>query len=191
MGIPIVIRFSYFILPFYRKAPESKQAIIASFTPALVLTPKLLSRVIAQKLQGINHIGTSGVLLIAPYTIVFRVLQALLHSFDLFVLLSFTHGLAGAIDKLLMPLQDFVVDKWCCKRSHRQRAKSLRANRLLTDIQDIALLSIVVEASSLFVNCVIVQIFRFYYGRDKGMRYDGYKLFIDFLWHVAIALFIE
>ena len=152
------------------------------------MAPKLLSRVIAQKLQGINHTRTSGVLLIAPYTIVFRVLQALLHSFDLFVLLSFTQGFSGAIDKLLMPLQDFVVDESCCKRSHRQRAKSLRANRLLTDI---ALLSIVVEASSLFVNCAIVQIFRFYYGQDKGMRYDGYKLFIDFLWHVAIALFIE
>ena len=63
-----------------------------------------------------------------------------------------------------------------------------RVNHLLADL---ALLSIVIETSSVFVNCAIVQLFRFYYGRDKGTKYDGYVLFIDFFCSIAVALLIE
>ena len=150
---------------------------------------------LVQKLQGINHPGTSGILLITLHicgATVFRVLQVSIDNSSLFVLLCVVHGLTGAIDKLMLPIQDYIYFKCCmrfCKRSVRQHVKTPRQNRLLADL---ALLSIVVDTSSVFVNCALVQILRFYVGRDKkGMKYDGYVLFTEFIWHATTAVFIE
>ena len=48
------------------------------------------------------------------------------------------------------------------------------------------------EASSVFVNCALVQILRFYFGRDENsMKYNEYALLKDFLGRITIAVFIE
>ena len=193
-GFPIVMVCRYLLIPFSLTLPESKQAIILSFIPSFTLMPKILGRTLVQKLQGVNHPGTSWILLIVLYiygATVARVLQAGIHNFRLFIMSCFIHGLIGAIDKLTLPFQNYIYKNClkCCKCLVRRRVKAPRENRLLADL---ALLSIVVETSSVFVNCAVVQILRFYFGRDiKGMKYDGYVLFTEFLWRVTIAVFIE
>ena len=192
LGFPIVMFFNYFIVPFYKTQTESNQAIIASCVPVLVVIPKIVERALAGRLQGINHPGTSGMLLIVLYigAANTRVLQAALHDFRLYVLLCVIHGLGGAIDKLTLPLQDYVLKRCfkCQQHSFSSQFRSPRANRLLGDL---ALLSVILESSSIFVNCATVQIFLYYYGRIKGKRFNGYVLFKDFLWRVAVGIFIE
>ena len=194
MGFPLAMFFYIFIIPFCLKLSEKKLAIIVSFIPSIVIMPKLLGRMLVQKLQGINHPGTSGILLIVLNiggATVFRVLQVSFENLSLFVLLSVIHGLIGIIDKLIAPLQDYIYNIYdkCWKRSTRKHIKTPRVNRFLADL---ALLSIVVETSSVFVNCALVQIFRFYFGRDEnGMKYNEYALLKDFLGRITIAVFIE
>ena len=193
MGFPVAVFFNYFIIPFYKTLPEPKQALVATFAPILILLPKTLARVFAQKLKGINHPGTSGMLLIVLYiggAIIVRVLQAQLHSFKLFVLLCLVHGLSGTIDKLTLPLQDYLRNKCCnCrKRLSIKHSRTPRENRLDADL---ALLSIILETATIVVNCAIVQIFRYYYDQDNFMKHNGYKLLEDFLWRAIIGLLIE
>ena len=83
MGFVVSMLFLFFIFPFCMKLSEKNLAIVVSFIPSIVIMPKLLGRMLVQKLQGINHPGTSGILLIILNicgTTVFRVLQVSFHS---------------------------------------------------------------------------------------------------------------
>ena len=90
MGFPVVMLFIYVIVPLYKTLPQPKQALIGAFIPSVALIPKIVTRVFAQRLEGINHPGTSGMLLIALYAgapLIFRTLQAELHSLSWFTVL--------------------------------------------------------------------------------------------------------
>ena len=64
MGFTIAMVFCFLVIPSCLKLPETKFAIIMFFIPSMVLIPKTLGRMLVQTFQGINHPGTSGILLI-------------------------------------------------------------------------------------------------------------------------------
>ena len=193
MCIPVAFLLNYLVVPYYKELSESERALLASFLPAILIIPKALGRVFAERVTGINHPGTSFVSLIATYTggaMYFRVLQAGLEKFSLYFVLCIVHGLESTIDKITLPLRDYIYHKCCTESGQSVREfRTPRVNRLLADL---ALLSMIVEAGSIFLSCAIVEIFRYYYGRDSyGHKYMGLDLFKSFMWRVSIGIIIE
>ena len=193
MGILIAFILSFLVIPYYKTLQEHEKAILASFIPAIVIIPKALERVFAETIKGINHPGTSVILLICIYTssaIVCRVIQADLEKFSLFLVLCIVHGLESTIDKLTLPLRDYIYHRCCTRRHHSSREfRTPRTNRLLADL---ALVSMITEAGAIIMSCALVQIFRYYYGRDSyGHKYEALTLLKGFLWRALTGIIIE
>ena len=193
MCAPIAWIINYCVIPYYKTLPEDRKAILASFIPAALIVPKALERVFAGGIKRINHPGTSVILLVPMYTasaIIFRVLQARLEGFSLYFILRIVHGLESTVDKLTLPFRDYLYHKCCKERA--QNAKQYRTPRVNRLHADLALLSMIVESGSIFLSCAIVEILRYYYGRDNfGNRYEGLALFKSFIWRVSVGIIIE
>ena len=197
MGLPVTIIMNSVITPHYQHMSNSSRAILASLCPALLIIPKVVARICAKKTKGLNHPGTSVLLVItlhASSSMLFRILQARMERFSTYFILCFVHGFESTFDKITLPVQDYIL-QWCFKRCSRKthrcvsRQTTPRSNRLLADL---AILSITAEASAIFVSEAGIQILRYYYARnDKGERYDVATLLENFCLYSSIAIFIE
>ena len=108
LGAVTVYGVIYLLLPWFIDSSPLEQVIIAAVTSLVCVVPKLVSRLAAQTLIGINHPGTSYVLVLgsyAPYTILIRIMQAN-ESLDMYVLFSFVHGIVGLLERLSVVTRD-------------------------------------------------------------------------------------
>ena len=108
----------YLLVPLFIDSSPSEQVIIAAVTALVGAIPKLVSRLAAQKLTGINHPGTSYVLVISTYTsstILACVMQANIESLDLYVLLCFGHGIVVLLERLSVVARDHFYN-WFYKK---------------------------------------------------------------------------
>ena len=192
-GFPIALLFNYSVIPYYKTLSEINKVVLASLAPAILLLPRAIIRISLERLKGINHPGTSISLLFTfqvGASMVCRVLQAGLQDFKPFLALCIIHGLEGTLDKITLPIRDFLCHKWFFNRHHSfTQFKTPRVSRLWADF---TITSIIVEASAIFLSCATVQVFGYYYARETGNeKLDGYALFLDFLWRVTLAIITE
>ena len=198
LGIPVAVIIKGVILPHFKQMPSScYKVLLASLCPALLIIPKAVARICARGItRGISHPGTSVLLLVALYVgppTLFRILQARVEEFRMYVILCFVHGLESTFDKITLPIQDYLLhwfyERFCCKTNRNTGHLKPRASRLQADL---AIMSIIAESTAIFVSSAGLQIFRYYYAHnDEDERYDPMKLLGTFCRHAGIAIVIE
>ena len=197
VGFPVALVINYVLLYYFNRITEDSKAVLASLSPALVIIPKAIARLCAERMEGLNHPGTSVVLLLPIYAglpILFRLLQAKLHGFWTYFALSIVHAITGTFHKITLPLQDYLLHRYCAKSYKRQHGyvskyRKPRVNRLYADL---AIVSFVAESSAITVSSVVIQICRYHYGRDcKGQKYDVTRLLKAGCWQVMTGIIVE
>ena len=188
----------YLLVPLFIHSSPSEQAIIAAGTPLVGAIPKLVSRLAAQKLTGINHPGTSYVLVISTYTsstILARVMQANIESLDLYVLLCFGHGIVGLLERLSVVARDHFYIwfyKKVLKRENFQcyigKYRTPRTQRLVADI---TICTMLLETMAVILSNVCVQLYEFNFGTKEivgklNVKQVFYKLFLRIIISIGI-----
>ena len=85
VGAPTLYLAIYLLIPCYVKEHSMSKLIPLALTMIVAFPLKVISRFCALSLGGINHTGNSFIVVAAAYgayTIMFRILQAELESFD-------------------------------------------------------------------------------------------------------------
>ena len=99
------------------------------------------------------------------------------------------HGIASTFDKITLPLQDYILKKCCAKRHHVSKHRKPNASRLLADL---AIISIIAESSAIISSSAIIQILRYYYGRDdNGEKYRVVTLSEAGSFRAATGIIVE
>ena len=134
-SLPVALIINYVVLHYFNLISEKSKAILASLAPAFVIIPKAITRLCAEKIDGLNHLGTSILLLLSTHAgmpVLFRILQTKLHGFWMYFLLSIIHGIESTFDKITLPLQDYILRRCCTKRQrgYMPKEKKPRVNRL-------------------------------------------------------------
>ena len=193
IGFPLSLVINHVVLHYFSVIPDKYKAVMASLAPALLIAPKAIARLCAEKMEGVNHPGTSVLLVVIPHAapqMLFRILQAKLEGYWMYVVLSIVHGIESTFDKITLPLQDYIL-KRCCLRNqqHNSRERKPRENRLFADL---AIVSMIAESSAILVSSAVIQMFRYHYGHDVKYRINNYaRLLETFLFQASTGITIE
>ena len=143
---------------YFSTVSEKFKIVLTSLSPVLLILPKTVARMCAERTEGLNHPGASVLLIItlcAAPTIGFRLLQAKLERFWIYFILSIVHGVESTLDKITLPLQSSILERCCIKRQKNvSKQRKARVNRLLADL---AIVSIFAESSAIFVSSKVIQ----------------------------------
>jgi len=193
-GIPLTLSFVYILIPLYAKEDnEILRTIIAGGLPLITAIPKVIVRLAAQRIDFV-HPGDSHVLLSVLFTgsaIVFRILQADLVKFKLFVWLSFAHGAVDLLERLTIVVRDyfwyFVYRKLKRDREAEEtlRADKFRTPRSMRLIADMSIQMILGESTAMIAAVGFIQLYKFTY-LDEGLGSIA-----EFFIRVSIALSID
>ena len=197
-GIPIAFGLVYGIIPLYGRQNETYRAVIAGALPLVTAIPKVIVRLAAQRIDFI-HPGDAHVLLSVLYSasaIVFRVMQAELTSLELFILLSFAHGVVDLLERLTILLRDYLW-YFIYKKLKRDTdaeamlsADKFRTPRSMRFVADMSIQMILGESTALIAAVGFIQLFSFMYNNNKP-SFSDMHLITDFFIRVSIALSID
>ena len=173
--IPSMLTFvlSFFvpfvIYPFYNKQEKTGRLLIALFSPLLVVVLKGISRTCVQRLWKISHPGTSFVLLAPLYcgsAVLLRLLQVDLSSLESVALIGVIHGVAEVVERSTMALIDHLYNQvWERRLVAWGGFRTPRRERLAADI---ALMSVVYEASAVISANGFLYLYQYYYTRNNS-----------------------
>ncbi|XP_031555640.1 uncharacterized protein LOC116292452 [Actinia tenebrosa] len=192
-GIPMAFFLVYKLFPFYVTQNERKRIVIATFSPLLSAIPKLISRLGAQKLNGIIHPGTAHVLVAVIYgisAVVFRVLQAELTNISLFIALGIAHGIIDLLERITITMRDHIWEYlYRLVRRQRSRQPKYRSPRSRRFIADVSIQIMMQEATALITALGFVCVYLLTYSTPKP--FSNYQPLIDFLVRAGIGLLID
>ena len=188
----------YAINPLYGRQDDNNRALIAGTLPLLVVIPKAILRLTAQRIDFL-HPGSSYILMSTVYSatrIVFRIMQAELSSRKLFVLMSFWHGSVDLIERLTILLRDymwFFVYKKLKRNSNAEAvfsADKFRTPRSMRLVADMSIQMILGESTALITAMGFIQMYSFMYNNNSPSFTDMH-LIEEFCIRVAIGLSID
>ena len=191
---PAILVINFVLFHYFGSLSESYKSVVASLSPVLIIIPKTVARLCAEKMDGLNHPGTSVLLVIALHAgspLLFRILQAKLESPRMYFILSIVHGIESTFDKVTLPFQDYILQK-CCKQQQQHRNSREIKSRVKRLLADLAIVSMIAESSAIFASSAVFQIFQCYYRYDdKAQNYDAAKLLKNACFRIAIGVIIE
>ena len=171
-GIPVAFILVYTIFPWYNKRSELEKVFIAGACPLIVSVPKVLARSLVPKLDCV-HPGVLHLLIGCLYSsaaIVFRVMQAELTSFNLFVALGIGHAVIDLIERLTITMRDYMwqsIFRWLvrCNRTQAMRfsARHARTPRSMRFVADVSIQLLLTEPTALVTAVGFIQVYTFMY----------------------------
>ena len=174
-GVPCMLTFvvallaAYFIYPAYSKQGKAGRLLIALFTPLIVVFLKGISRTCVQRLWKISHPGTSFVLLSPLYcgsAVLLRLLQLDLSSLESVALIGVIHGIAEVVERSTIALIDHIYNQvWERRLVAWGGFRTPRRERLAADI---AIMSVVYEASAVISANGFLYLYQYYYTRNNS-----------------------
>ena len=174
-AIPCVLTFglslfiSFVIYPFYNKQEKTGRLLIALFSPLIVVVLKGISRTCVQRLWKISHPGTAFVLLAPLYygsAVLLRLLQVDLSSLESVALIGVIHGVAEVVERSTMALIDHIYNQvWERRFVAWGGFRTPRRERLAADI---AIMSVVYEASAIISANGFLYLYQYYYTRNNS-----------------------
>ncbi|XP_078375506.1 uncharacterized protein LOC144658888 [Oculina patagonica] len=200
-GIPISFVLVYKIFSWYDEKTEIEKVFIAGVSPLFVSIPKVIARSAIPKLNMV-HPGVLHLLISSLYTgpaLVFRVMQAELTNFSLFVVLGVCHALVDLVERVTVTMRDHIweyVYKLLsrCSRSQTRnfRAGQARTPRSMRFVADVSIQLLLVEANALVSAVGFIQLYKFLYP-DTLQTSENYfsGLFWEFLWRCLTGLAID
>ena len=170
MFTPVVaLLAAYFIYPAYSKQDKAGRLLIALFAPFIVVFLKGISRTCVQRLWKISHPGTSFVLLSPLYcgsAVLLRLLQVDLSSLESVALIGLIHGVAEVVERSTMALIDhFYNQVWERRLVAWGGFRTPRRERLAADI---AIMSVLYEASAVISANGFLYLYQYYYTRNNS-----------------------
>ena len=164
----IALLAAYFIYPAYREQDKAGRLLIALFTPLIVMVLKGISRICVQRLWKISDPGTSFVLLSPLYygsAIFLRLLQVDLSSSESVALIGVIHGVAEVVERSTIALIDHIYNQvWERRLVAWGGFRTPRRERLAADI---AIMSVVYEASAVISANGFLYLYQYYYTSDS------------------------
>ena len=164
----VALLAAYFIYPAYSKQDKAGRLLIALFAPLIVVVLKGISRTCVQRLWKISHPGTSFVLLSPLYcgsAVLLRLLQVDLSSLESVALIGLIHGVPEVIQRSTMALSDHIYNQvWERRLVAWSGFHTPRRERLAADI---AIMSVVYEASAVISANGFLYLYQYYYTSDS------------------------
>ena len=176
------------IYPFYNKQDKTGRLLIALFSPLIVVLLKGISRTCVQRLWKISHPGTSFVLLSPLYcgsAVLLRLLQVDLSRLESVALIGVIHGIAEVVERSTIALIDHIYNRvWERRLVVWGGFRTPRCERLAADI---AIMSVVYEASAVISVNGFLILYQYYYKRDNSLL----ELLQSFALNTLVPLAIE
>ena len=179
---------AFFVYPAYNKQDKSGKIIIALFAPLIVVALKGISRTCFQRLWKISHPGASFVLLVPLYygsAVFLRLLQVDLDSLESVALIGVIHGIAEVIERCTIALIDHIYNQvWERRLVSWGGFRTPRRERLAADI---AIMSMVYEASAVVSVNGFLYLYRYFFTSDNS----SFELLKSFAITTSVPLAIE
>ena len=164
----VALLAAYFIYPAYSEQNKAGRLLIALFSPLIVVFLKGISRICVQRLWKISHPGTSFVLLSPLYcgsAVLLRLLQLDLSSLESVALIGVIHGVAEVVERSTIALIDHIYNQvWERRLVAWGGFRTPRRERLAADI---AIMSVVYEASAVISVNGFLYLYQYYYTSDS------------------------
>ena len=184
----LFISFSFFIYPAYNQQHKEGKLLMAVFAPLSGTIVKVIARISVQRLWNITHPGYSYALLVPLYfgsAVMFRVLQADLHSMESIAILGIIHGSAEVIERSTMVMFDHICHViWKRTSAPWGSFRTPRRERLMVDI---AIMSMLYESTAI----VAVNGFLYFYQLIYLQNDSPLKLLQSFAIRTSVPLVIE
>lgn len=195
------------IFPWYIKQPPGfGKFVTASLIPFISLPLKVISRLCAIHLDGVNHPGTSFAFVSVAYagpSLSFRTLQADLENFKLFVALSLGHGILYTFERLTVAMRDYLWQKlgryvcYCCcyldgDNRDNQRHRYYRTPRSQRLIADISIQAMLFETTAFVYSIGAVHMYAFIYGSfTASPKQEKLDLVVQLAKRLGVGLSLE
>ena len=186
-GIPISFLLVYKIFTWYNEKTEIEKVFIAGVSPLFVTIPKVIARTAVPKLNLV-HPGVLHLLVSSLYTgsaLVFRVMQAELISFSLFVALGVGHAVVDLVERVTVTMRDHIWEymykllSGCGTSQTRNfRAGQARTPRSMRFVADVSI-QLLIEATALVSAVGFIQLYKFMYPDNLRIS-ENY--FWDLVW---------
>lgn len=194
LGMSANLFLVYKLFPWYNTQEENTKVFIAALCPLLTALPKVVSRLAAQNIKDI-HPGTAHVFVGVLYgttAIVFRIMQAELTSFELFIALGIGHAIVDLLERLTITMRDhiweYVYKVIRCRR--RRPSSKYRCPRSRRFIADVSIQIMLQESTGLVSALGFIQLYHFAYS-DIKPSYTDYRVLEDFLIRACTGLLID
>ncbi|KAL9984531.1 hypothetical protein ACROYT_G006835 [Oculina patagonica] len=171
-GFPIAWSLAYKIFPWYTERTELQKVFIAALSPLIVCIPKVIARTAVPKLNFV-HPGVLHLLVSTLYTasaVVFRVMQAELTSFPLFVALGVGHAVIDLLERITVLMRDHIWEYIYklmsrCDRSQTRNfyAGQARTPRSMRFVADVSIQLLLTEPTALVSAVGFIQLYQFMY----------------------------
>lgn len=200
-GFPIAWLLAYKIFPWYTEKSELQKVFIAALSPLIVCIPKAIARTAVPKLNLV-HPGVLHLLVSTLYTasaVVFRVMQAELTSFPLFVALGVGHAVIDLLERITVMMRDHIWEYMYklmsrCDRSQTRNflAGQARTPRSMRFVADVSIQLLLTEPTALVSAVGFIQLYQFMYPDNLHAPEDYFTgLFWQFLWRCLTGLAID
>ena len=197
-GAPVLYIFGYALCPWFARQEGFLKVAILAFTFLIAILPKVVSKQCVVRLNGVNHPGTSYVLVSAAstgFSIVYRFIQAEFKSLLAFIAISVGHGLIHLFFELITILIERYSEKIHNKKisnseSRRQSNAAYmtthRSQRLAADMTIHEMMS---NEAAIVLSVGIIQIYGFIHQNLSIEKYED--IFVELVIRIVSALFIE
>lgn len=200
-GFPIAWSLAYKVFPWYTERTELEKVFIAALSPLFVCIPKLIARTAIPKLNLV-HPGVLHLLVSTLYTasaVVFRVMQAELTSFRLFVALGVGHAVIDLLERITVMMRDHIceyvyklVSRCDTSQTRNFHAGQARTPRSMRFVADVSIQLLLTEPTTLVSAVGFIQLYQFMYPDDLHASEDYFTgLFWEFLWRCLTGLAID
>ena len=197
VGAAVLYIFSYCLFPWFAHQEGFVKVSILALAFLVSILPKVIARQCVLKLNGVNHPGTSYVLVSTACTglsIVYRIMQAEFKSLLAFVALSIGHRLIHLVFELLTILKERYnerisyseLDQNKAGRSTANNMKTPRCQRLAADLTIHEMMS---DSASIVLSVAIIQIYGFIHQILSIEKYE--EVIGELVARVVLALLIE
>ena len=187
-GIPISFLLVYKIFSWYNEKTEIEKVFIAGVSPLLVTIPKVIARTAIPKFNFV-HPGVLHLLVSSLYTgsaLVFRVMQAELMSYWLFVALGIGHAVVDLVERVTVTMRDHIweymyklLSRCGTSQTRNFRAGQARTPRSMRFVADVSIQLLLIEATALISAVGFIQLYKFMYP-DNFPTSEDY--FWDLIW---------
>jgi len=202
VGAPVFYICGYVLFPWFAHQEGFIKVAILALGFLIVILPKVVSKECVLRLNGVNHPGTSYVLVSAASTgcsIVYRFMQAEFKSLLAFITVSIGHGLIHLLFELITVLKEHRSEKIHNQKilyselDHDSRGRSNaaymstpRSQRLAADM---AIHEMMSNEAAIVLSVGIIQIYGFIHLNLSVEKYE--EMFLELVARIVSALFIE
>ena len=183
--VPVAYFLVFFVWPWFARQHGTGKAVLASVFPLILLPAKVVSCHCALHVGSLTHPGSTFVLVVVAYggsSIAFRLMQAEMESFEIFVFLSIVDGIGHLLERSTVLFRDYVWQKIIsrCITIELPRNQSYRTPRSQRLAADMSIQDMLFATVALVNSLATTQLYRIVYqeltpDETKGVLIESFQ----------------